>query len=76
MGGIEFLEDWMYENEEGKLTTCPSTSPENRFLYEGVECPICEGSAMDVSIIRDVFDKAIKISEILGKGQHTSKGHL
>ena len=67
MGATEFLEDWMYENEAGKLTTCPSTSPENKFRYEGEVCAVCEGSAMDVAIIRDVFDKAIKISEILEK---------
>jgi len=67
IGATEFLEEWMCENEEGKLTTAPSTSPENYFVYNDELCAVCQGSAMDISIIRDVFDKAIKISDILGE---------
>ncbi len=63
----EFLEDWMTENEKGELTTCPSTSPENQFIYDGEECAVCEGSAMDMSIIYDLFDKTAKASAVLGK---------
>lgn len=63
----EFLEDWMTENENGELTTCPSTSPENQFIFNGEECAVCEGSAMDMSIIYDLFDKTVKASAVLGK---------
>lgn len=63
----DFLEDWMTENENGELTTCPSTSPENQFLFNGEQCAVCEGSAMDMSIIFDLFDKTAKASDILGK---------
>ncbi len=66
-GAVDFLSDWMYENEEGRLVTCPSTSPENNFLYNGRESAICEGSAMDMSIIFDLLDKTIKASKVLGK---------
>lgn len=62
----EFLENWMFEDDEGYLTTCPSTSPENEFLVNGEKCAVCEGSAMDMAIILDIFDKTIKISKILG----------
>lgn len=34
-GAAEFLEDWMYENKDGRLTTCPSTYPENIYEYDG-----------------------------------------
>lgn len=67
IGATQFLEDWLYENDEGYLTTCPSISPENRFLHNGQKCAVCEGSAMDLSIIYDVFDKTIKPGEVLGK---------
>ena len=66
-GAVDFLCDWMYENQEGRLVTCPSTSPENNFLYNGRECAICEGSAMDMSIIFDLLDKTIKSGKILGE---------
>jgi len=66
-GAVDFLDDWMYENEKGNLVTCPSTSPENNFIYNGRECAVCEGSAMDMSIIYDLFDKTAKASKILGK---------
>lgn len=72
VGATEFLEDWMFENEEGLLTTCPSTSPENTFVVDGEACAVCMGSAMDMGIIRDVFDKTIKAGVKLGK----DTGHL
>lgn len=61
-----FLEDWMYE-KDGCLTTCPSTSPENQYLYCGEKVAVCEGSAMDLQIIRDLFDKLIRMGKLLGK---------
>lgn len=63
----EFLQDWTYENDEGEIVTCPSTSPENNFMFDGKICCVCEGTAMDMSIIYDVFDKTIKAGEILGE---------
>ena len=61
-----FLEDWMFESD-GFLTTCPSTSPENEYLDDGRRVAVCKGSAMDLSIIRDLFDKLIRASEVLGR---------
>jgi len=66
-GACGFLEDWMYENSEGFLTTCPSTSPENEFIYDGKVCSVSDGCAMDMEIISDVFDKTIKVAEIIGE---------
>lgn len=66
-GAVEFLKDWMYKDKDGFWTTCPSTSPENEFVSEGENCSVCEGSAMDLEICRDVFDKAVKAGKILEK---------
>ena len=61
-----FLEDWMYE-KDGRLTTCPSTSPENQYLEGDTPVAVCEGSAMDMGIIADLFDKLIRAGRLLGK---------
>mgnify|MGYP002511313669 CR=1 FL=1 len=66
-GAADFLEDWMVEDEEGHLTTSPSTSPENEFIWNGSRCSVCEGSAMDLSIIYDLLDKTVKAGQILGE---------
>ncbi len=67
LGATDFLKEWMTEDENGNLTTCPSTSPENEFLCGDEKCAVCEGSAMDLSICYDVFDKTVKAGKALGK---------
>ena len=66
-GAADFLTDWMYEDKNGYLTTGPSVSPENEFMVDGVRCSVCEGSAMDMQIIADLFDKTVKAGRILGR---------
>ena len=67
-GAVDFLEDWMIPDSEGKLTTCPSTSPENEFWSEGVKCSVCRGSAMDLEIAWDLLDKTARAADALGVG--------
>ena len=62
----QFLEDWMYE-KDGLLTTCPSTSPENQYQLDGTSVAVCDGSAMDMEIIRDLFDKLIRAGKLLNR---------
>jgi len=66
-GAAEFLLDFMVEREDGKLTTCPSTSPENRFYdpSTGAIASVCEGSSMDLTLIRELFENIIEGSELL-----------
>lgn len=64
-GAVDFLRGWMCKDKNGLWTTCPSTSPENEFVSDGQNCAVCEGSAMDLQICRDVFDKTIKAGKIL-----------
>jgi len=65
-GMADFLEDWMIE-KDGFLTVCPSTSPENDFLYNGKHCAVTEGSSFDLEVCADFFDKLVKASDLLGK---------
>lgn len=57
-GSVEFCLDFLIPSEDGKsLITNPSLSPENTFLdpKTGQKGVFCEGSTMDISIIRQLF---------------------
>lgn len=61
-----FYEDFLLEID-GKLLTCPSVSPENRyFLPDGSDTPLCVSPAMDNQILREFFGACIEIQKILG----------
>lgn len=66
-GAVDFLEDWMVEDKEGYLTTCPSTSPENTYIYKGEELAVCTGSAMDLSMITDILTYAKEACHVMGR---------
>ena len=52
----EFLLDFLVEDEQGRLVTNPSHSPENAFLdEEGNEGVLCVGATMDLEIILELF---------------------
>lgn len=56
-GAAEFILDGLVEDGEGHLTTAPSTSPENSFrLADGFRAGITTGCAMDLALIRLMFD--------------------
>ena len=62
-----FLVDWLVEHE-GRYITCPSTSPENRFVTaDGDTCAVATSSAMDLAIIREVFHNYGEACRILGE---------
>ena len=62
----DFLVMWIYKDESGKYTTCPSTSPENRFVNDGKLSAVTEGSAFDLSILKDFFGYMRIVCTILG----------
>ncbi len=64
-----FLLDFMIVNADGEWTTSPSTSPENLFIDPGTGEPssVCEGSAMDLTLIRELFENVLEGSAILGE---------
>ena len=68
-----FYEDFLIE-VDGKLVTCPSVSPENRYILpDGYDTPICAGPAMDNQILREFFAACIEIQRLLGVDQEYSK---
>ena len=63
-----FFVDFLTEDGEGYLVTCPSLSPENRYILpDGYDTPICAGHAMDNQILRDLFSACIQADELLGQ---------
>ena len=60
-----FYEDYLLD-VNGKLLTCPSVSPENRYLLpDGSDTPVCASPAMDNQILREFFGACIRISRLL-----------
>jgi alpha-L-fucosidase 2 len=60
-----FLIDWTFEHK-GEYVTCPSTSPENRFKTKnGDTSCVAMSSAMDLALIREVFENFQKTCEVL-----------
>ncbi|MCQ4088690.1 glycoside hydrolase N-terminal domain-containing protein [Saccharibacillus sp. JS10] len=59
-----FALDWLVEGQGGQLTTAPSTSPENRFVTDSGEfSSVAFGSAMDLTLIRDVMERVLEIED-------------
>ncbi|KAL0932288.1 alpha-l-fucosidase [Colletotrichum truncatum] len=68
-GSIIFLLDFLIPSACGKyLVTNPSLSPENTFLSESGDAGIlCEGSAIDMTIIQIAFERFLWSTDILNK---------
>lgn len=61
-----FCLDWLIENDDGTLITCPSTSPENSFITKnGDICAVTRGSTMDMALIRELYTNCLNAAEIL-----------
>jgi alpha-L-fucosidase 2 len=61
-----FTLDWLQKDKDGHLVTMPSTSPENRYYYDGKkEGVVTVASTMDMGIIKDLFANTAAASEIL-----------
>lgn len=68
-GAAAFLLDFLVEDADGHLVTSPSTSPENRFLDPGTgeKASVCVGSAMDLTLVRELFENVLEASRIVGE---------
>jgi alpha-L-fucosidase 2 len=68
-----FYEDYLIE-VDNKLVTCPSISPENRYvLPDGYDTPLCVGPAMDNQILREFFAACIETQQLLGVDRELSE---
>ncbi|MDZ7637175.1 MAG: glycoside hydrolase family 95 protein [Bryobacterales bacterium] len=73
-----FLRGWLVEMPDGKLSTAPSTSPENVFLTaEGKRAEVAIGSAMDLFLTRSLFEHVLYVASLTGPpgGRRTREEH-
>ncbi|MBR1751394.1 MAG: glycoside hydrolase family 95 protein [Ruminococcus sp.] len=62
-----FFVDFLIEDKQGRLVTCPSVSPENTYITEsGTKGSLCIGPSMDSQIINCLFGAVIDAGKILG----------
>ncbi len=61
-GAAVFFVDFLIDDGHGRLTTSPSCSPENSFVdpETGDAVGLCEGSAMDLLVIRELFSYVVE----------------
>jgi alpha-L-fucosidase 2 len=65
-GAARFCLDWLVEGPDGYLVTAPATSPENLYKNpEGYVGAVSIGTTADMALIRGLFQKIIKTTEIL-----------
>jgi alpha-L-fucosidase 2 len=65
-GAAQFCLDWLMEGPDGYLVTAPATSPENLYQTpEGYVGAVSIGTTSDMALIRGLFQKIIRASEIL-----------
>ncbi len=63
----QFFLDYLVEGPDGTLLSGPSQSPENKYrLPDGTAASLCMSPAMDSEIIRAIFDRVARGSELLG----------
>lgn len=63
----EFFLDYLIEDPQGRLVTCPSVSPENTYILpNGERGCLCMGPSMDSQIIYALFSRCIEAARILG----------
>ena len=62
----QFFVDFLIEDKQGRLVTCPSVSPENTYITEsGTKGSLCIGPSMDSQIITCLFNDILQAQEIL-----------
>lgn len=61
----EFFLDILIEDIDGYLIACPSTSPENAFIFEGERCNVSATATMTMTVVRELFRNCISACRIL-----------
>ena len=65
-GAAEFCLDWLIEDKQDRLTTCPSESTENDFTApDGRTAYTSDGCTMDMALIGELFSHCEEASRIL-----------
>ncbi|MBQ1223114.1 MAG: glycoside hydrolase N-terminal domain-containing protein, partial [Oscillospiraceae bacterium] len=69
-GSAEFFLDFLVTDPRtGYMVTCPSNSPENKFIdpVSGKATGLCAGPSMDNEILRDLFSNILAYADAVGE---------
>ncbi|MBR6771772.1 MAG: glycoside hydrolase family 95 protein [Clostridia bacterium] len=69
-GSAEFFLDFLVTDPRtGYMVTCPSNSPENKFIdpVSGQVTGLCAGPSMDNEILRDLFSGILEYADAVGE---------
>ena len=73
-GAAAFCLDWLIENGQGHLVTCPSTSAENTLVTaEGLAAQVSMATTFDMAIIGEHLDNCIAAAAVLGIDQDLAR---
>lgn len=65
-GSAEFCLNWLIDDGNGGLTTCPSVSTENLFLaQDGKPASVSAGCTLDLNFIRELFGNVAQAANLL-----------
>lgn len=62
---VRFFADYVFETEDGKLSSGPSISAENSFVFRGKPYQICNGCTYEITVIRELFCRYLEYSDKL-----------
>jgi len=65
LDAARFVLDLLVETPDGKLVTSPSTSPENDFVTPHGNASVDAGSAMDLTLARELFEFVLEAADAL-----------
>ena len=71
----QFYLDFQVEHN-GELVTCPSSSPENLFIYDGERHGMYYSCTMDNQILRELFSNCLRAEEALGHPDEAFAGKI
>jgi alpha-L-fucosidase 2 len=61
----EFYAVLLTEDKNGRLMLCPSTSPENSFLFKGEKTAVARTAAMSTALVKELFSNCVSAAGIL-----------
>ncbi|MFJ7748917.1 glycosyl hydrolase family 95 catalytic domain-containing protein [Arthrobacter sp. NPDC097144] len=70
VGCAEFLCDWLLDDGGPWLQTRPSTSPENTYQSAQGPAALASSSAMDRTLITELFDVVLSLAPLTGQEDH------
>ena len=69
-GAAEFILDFLIEDDQGRLVTAPSTSPENTYILpDGGRYQMTYAATIDIQIITELFNACIEAAPMVGESK-------